>query len=303
MFKKFLVVAMAVCMATTLTFAASKGTSGAQFLKIIAAPRPAAMGGAYAAMSDDVNSIVFNPSGLAFLKKKEAVLVQNSWIQDISNQYLAFGMPTENMGTFGLSVIMLSITDIDHRDNLANDLGSYDARDMAVSLAYARCLNEQWGVGLNAKIIQSKIEDESASAFAVDIGGLYKVSERVDLGLVIQNLGTEVKFISEGDPLPMTVRLGGGYTPINDLLLGLDVVYPNDSDIYASIGGEYNLKVIEKFEFPIRAGYRSGMETGGLSGLNAGLGVLYNNFLGVDFTWTPVGDLGDSMKFGLRLKF
>ncbi|MCB4792827.1 MAG: hypothetical protein LHV68_13240 [Elusimicrobia bacterium] len=128
-------------------------------------------------------------------------------------------------------------------------------------------------------------------------------TDKVDIGLAIQNLGTKIKFIDEADFLPMTVKAGGVYKLNSDLTLGADINYPNDSDIYVSAGAEYTVKSGERLEFPIRAGYRTGMQAGGLSGLGTGLGMLYNKTLGINLAWTPEGDLGDSLKFGLDIKF
>ena len=301
--RKLILTAMVFSLCISSSYSASKGTSGAQFLKVIAAPRVAALAGTYAAVNDDVNSIVCNPAGLAGLQKKEVVLVQNNWIQDIANQYFAYGMPIGKAGTLGVSVIMLSVKDINKVNNSAVAQGTYGTADTAVSLAYAAKLGEKLSVGLNAKSISSKIDDVSASAMAADIGGQYKASEKLNIGLVAENVGTELKFIAEGDPLPMLIKLGGAYTVAGTFLLALDVNSPNDGDVYVGVGSEYCIAAGEKLVFPVRVGYRTGMETGGLSGLGTGAGILYNNLFGVDFAWTPVGDLGDSVKFGLRFIF
>ncbi|MCB4791595.1 MAG: PorV/PorQ family protein [Elusimicrobia bacterium] len=303
MFKKLCLSIMVLSISAVFSFSASKGTSGAQFLKIVTAPRPAALGGTFAGFSGDVNCMAVNPAGLSTLDMKEASLNQNNWMEGISNQYIAFGMPVNNDSALGVNVTMLSVKDITRTDTSGNTNGTYDASDLAVGIAYARKVAESLSLGLNAKMINSKIENENASAYGVDIGGLYKANEKVDIGLCVQNLGTKMKFIDEADSLPMIVKAGGAYKMNSELTLGADINYPNDSDIYLSAGAEYYIKSGDKLEFPIRAGYRTGMQTGGLSGLGTGLGVLYNKTLGINLAWTPEGDLGDSVKFGLDIKF
>ena len=101
---RFVLASIGVFMLANLGFAASQGTSGAQFLQIIAAPRAAAMGGAYTALCDDVNSIGFNPAGLGYLEKNEISLAQNNWIQGVSNQYLAAVVPVRSFGSLGLYI-------------------------------------------------------------------------------------------------------------------------------------------------------------------------------------------------------
>ena len=303
MVRKQLVILAAMCVMVSQGFAAGAGTSGAQFLKILAAPGPAAMAGVYTAFSGDVNSMAVNPAGMASMSKKELAVVQNSWIQDISNQYLAFGMPVEKVGVFGLGVTMVSITDMIKRDNTGADTGTFDASDMAIGLSYAKGLSTKLDLGLNLKSISCTIDDEKATAMAADIGFLYKVSKKVDMGLVAQNVGTEIKFIEEGDPLPMTIKLGWLYKPMEALKAGIDVSMPNDADVYAGIGGEYTITAGDKLMFPIRLGYRSGVDTEDLSGLSVGAGICYNKVAAIDFAWVPMGILGDTIKFGVAFKF
>ena len=44
--------------------------TGAAFLKIGTGARPAALGGAYTALADDVNAIYYNPGALARLQRR-----------------------------------------------------------------------------------------------------------------------------------------------------------------------------------------------------------------------------------------
>jgi hypothetical protein len=164
-------------------------------------------------------------------------------------------------------------------------------------------LSNNFSFGLNVKTINQKIDDQTASGMAADAGFLFKSSPKLDLGVSVLNMGSGIKFINEADPLPTTVRTGACYKPIEKLKLGVDASKPNDADANFGIGAEYCVKAGEKLVFPVRAGYRTGYETEQLSGLAAGVGVMYNNVLGFDFAWAPMGILGDTMKFGLSFKF
>jgi hypothetical protein len=304
MFRKTISILSVIVLATSAGYCASQGTSGAQFLEIVASPRAAALGSAFTAFADDVNSIAFNPAGLAFLKKNEIALVQNNWIQDISNQYLAFAVPT-SAGTFGLNVEYLSISNIVRRDNTgAADGTTFGSSNMSASLAYALCLGENFSFGLNIKSISETIDTSNASGVAGDFGLIYKASSKVNIGASVLNVGSNIKFIDEADPLPTTVKAGFMYAPVDSLKIGVDASMPNDADANYGAGIEYSLKAGEKLVFPIRVGYRSGNETDDqLSGFSAGCGVMFNNVLGIDFAWVPMGVLGNSMQFGLSYKF
>lgn len=302
MFKKSILFIIALTVLTHTTHAGTKGTSGVQSLKVIASPKLSAMGEAFCAVDGDVNCIASNPAGLSFMQKSEVSLVQNNWIDDITNQYLAFGMPAK-LGTLGLSANILSIKDIIGRDESGSLTSNYNANETIIGLSYASQISTKLGIGLNAKMISGKIDAESASGYGADVGALYKASEQINIGLVVQSVGTEIKYISEGDPLPMNIKLGAAYNAMDNLLLALDLNSPNDNDIKGGTGIEYILQAGESLQIPIRAGYRTGLDTEGLSGLGAGAGVMWNNKFGIDLSWNPMGDVfGDSLKLGIHLK-
>ena len=228
MFKKLSLGFLAVCFVVSISFAGGKGTAGGQFLKIIGGARPAALGGAFGAVSDDVNSIGANPAGLAYLPKSEAAATYTVWFQDIKYNYLAFGMPTK-MGTFGLGINMLSVTGIPKTDNIGAYVGGSTAEtatkfgesDTAITLAYSKVLSDSLGLGLNLKIINMSIDDKSASSFAADLGCLCKVSPKLDLGLALQNAGGTIKFIDVADPLPMNLKIGSKLQATEKLIITL----------------------------------------------------------------------------------
>ncbi|MCB4792828.1 MAG: hypothetical protein LHV68_13245 [Elusimicrobia bacterium] len=83
----------------------------------------------------------------------------------------SIALPVNNNSAIGVNVTMLSVTDITRTDTSGNMLGTYSAADMAVGVAYAREAGDFLSLGINAKMISSKIENEQASAYGIDIGG------------------------------------------------------------------------------------------------------------------------------------
>lgn len=168
--KKYLSMVIIFFAFTGIAHGASQGTSGAQFLQIVSSPRAAALGAAFTAFCDDVNCIEFNPGGLAYLTKNEVSLVQNNWIQGVSNQYLAFAMPTSK-GTFGLNVVMLNVGGMIRADEQDNEGGTFGATDQSASLAFARSFfNGRFGVGVNVRSINQKIDTQSVTGMSSDLG-------------------------------------------------------------------------------------------------------------------------------------
>ncbi|HJT24007.1 MAG TPA: UPF0164 family protein, partial [bacterium] len=72
-------------------WAGNVGTTTADILKINNGIRPAAMGGAYTAMGDDLYSINYNPAGLSYIKASQIVFFHLDSLASIQYEYLAFG--------------------------------------------------------------------------------------------------------------------------------------------------------------------------------------------------------------------
>ncbi len=80
-------------------------------------------------------------------------------------------------------------------------VGSYTANDKVIQLAYGS-MYSNFEYGISAKMIRQKILDSSANAYAIDLGGQYKLKTTdeigdIKLGATINNIGTRVKFDQE----------------------------------------------------------------------------------------------------------
>ncbi|MEW6557064.1 MAG: PorV/PorQ family protein [Elusimicrobiota bacterium] len=282
-----------------------RGTSGAQFLKVGAGARAVGMGEAFSGIADDVSTIYWNPSGLANLEKPAFEAMYSKWFQDMNYQFIAFAYPT-SIGTFGLSLSGFDVDDIEKREeDTAEPISEFGATDIAYTISYSKKLMEGLATGVNIKFISQGIDDEAATAFASDIGALYKTPiAKLTAGLVLQNFGSKLKFVDVPDPLPTKIKLGFGYRLLADkLTVGLDINAPNDNQIYASIGAEYISKIVADLSGSIRAGYKTGQETGnGFDWFTTGAGLGYKNF-NFNFAWVPYGDLGSTFRYSLVVRF
>ena len=286
----------------------SEGTTGANFLKLKVGARGVGMGGAFCAIADDVGAIYWNPAGLGQLERKEVSLMYLKWWEGINYQFLGYAHPLGRNGVIGGSINYLTINDIDGYGEDGMPLDNLRAYDLAVTLSYGRKImgnkkiSDQWKVGLfggiNIKFIQEKLDDKSAVAYALDIGSLYKTPvENLSFGFNIQNLGGEIKFVEEGDELPLNIKLGTGYRLLNgDLLLALDYNLPNDNDGYINTGVEYCLWD----KISLRLGYGSNNEVE--EGISYGLGM-NNGEIGLDYAFEPYGILGDTHRVSLSWRF
>lgn len=289
---------------------AGTGTTAANFLKFAISAREAGLAGAYSALGDDSSSIFANPAGLNYVKGKELSFGFASYLQDSKVGILSY--TTNYKGSrigFGLSAY--TIDSIERRglidvSGVMGASGSFSATDMAFYLAYAKTnaissLMDNIDFGANLKLINSKIDNSSAFAVAGDMGFLYKYSDEVKISLSLSNLGTDMKYEQESDPLPLNLRAGMSYK-ISKMLLACEISeYFREENFYPSLGLEYELRE----GFTLRSGYKFGYDTGNLgayTGLSAGFGIKASG-IGIDYAYSPFGDLGDIHRFDFKIKF
>jgi hypothetical protein len=239
------------------------GTTTADILKINEGARPAAMGGAYTAMGDDIYSISYNPAGLSYLKASQLVIMHLDSLADIEYEYLSFGTAWGSGNVLALNATYRHEPPIDNN----NGNPAVNSDDLLASLSYAMKFGSNFRGGLTAKYLKSDLAFYSATAFAVDLG---VVLDHLPLGIragaAIQNLGTGMTFTpggsgsSSGSPsesLPLFLRFGLGTHQVidgnKDLNIGVELFKPSDQDIKLGLGGEY--WVFPEL-FVVRAGYK-----------------------------------------------
>ncbi|HEX4046443.1 MAG TPA: PorV/PorQ family protein [Elusimicrobiota bacterium] len=296
--------------------AGSKGTSGAQFLEIAPGARPAAMGGAFAGIADDVHSVYYNPAGLANLQRVEITGMDDQYFQGVDYDFAALAVPLlsfekntieekNSLGVLGFGVYNLSLGDIPTQGNTetAAPTGTFASQDVAYALSYAYALRgSDLALGATAKYVTSTLDGYNASAFAADAGALYR-HDQWSLGAGLRNLGTRYGFAGQSDPLPMLAYAGGGFQLTSRWLLSAEVDAPRDNNLVFAAGTEYVHPFTSRLSGALRGGYNTAAtDAGGFSGASFGGGLTYGNF-GFDYAFIPFGDLGNTSRYSLVVKF
>lgn len=264
------------------------GTTGADILKVPIGVRPAALGGTYSAIGDDVYVIDYNPAGLARVSKYSLGLDHVQGFADVQIESLSAAIPTKNYGNLGAQIIYRHMPDI--QNTLATD-PTVSASDIVVTFADG----QQFGkiaVGGAFKTIVSTLAEKQAFTNAIDLGFKIQLWD-TDLAAVVQNIGPGVQYQPNpqgSDPLPLTFRLGAArpliVSPASTLLAAGEVFYVNNEGTQASVGVEYWHRSI----LAIRAGYRFS-DSGNLGGgFSAGAALRYN--IGklqyeIGYAWRP----------------
>src|SRR5260370_22947334 len=88
------------------------GTAGADILKVPIGVRPAALGGTYAALGDDVYVIGYNPAGLARVSKYSLGIDHIEGFAGVQVESLSAAIPPRHYGNFGAQLVYRPMPDI-----------------------------------------------------------------------------------------------------------------------------------------------------------------------------------------------
>jgi len=281
------------------------GNSSAQFLKINPGGRTPGLGNAGTSLSGMAESLFYNPSGLGYLENTEISGNYSKWFEKMNYSSAAVGVPVKNIGTFGAGFIGLFYGDIpiviqDSSGELSNTGDNTSANDIAFYLSYGRKLMNIFSAGVNIKLINQTLEEETATSVSFDISGMTKLLEdKLGIGFVIQNIGTKAKFMKSEYNLPLIIKLGTGYEVLkykkHTGLLVMDVIKPMDDNFKFNAGLEYGFNKM----IYIRGGYQAGYDLNTFT-IGGGLNLpIKSNYTRVDYAYVPYGSLGATHRIGL----
>ncbi|HNQ12160.1 MAG TPA: type IX secretion system outer membrane channel protein PorV [Bacteroidia bacterium] len=226
-------------------------TTSVPFLIIGPEARAGGMGDAGVASSPDANSIHWNPSKLAFLKKKTGFAISYTpWLRqlvpDINLAYVTGYHTLKNEQTVGASLRYFSLGNITFTDDKGNVTGQFNPNEFSFDIAYARKLSENLSGGIALRYIYSNltggvdltggINTKPGQSVSADLSVYYE--KEIELsgrdavfssGLNISNIGSKISYTETGnkDFIPTNLRLGPGLkiklNEYNELGLALDI--------------------------------------------------------------------------------
>ena len=184
--------------------------TGFSFLRIEPSARAAALGGSFSAMfGDDANAMFYNPALLNDQMHRALSVSFVNHVSDLRASFIAFGLHEDRIGSMGVGVRFLNWGKLTETDEQGNDLGSFSANDLAITLGVSRVYADRVRFGVNLHSILSSVSSFRSSALALDLGILYHSIEGDftfsasvnNLGVVLNSLG------SVTDELPLDFRL------------------------------------------------------------------------------------------------
>ncbi len=279
------------------------GSAGFQILELGYSARDLSLASSSDAITSEPIAIFTNPAGLAFGESTSGVgldimLTHRSYIAGTTVDL--FGTRFRGAGmSFGTSLLLSSVPDIQIRSTPGESQGTFSARDFVFALGAARRFGRM-DVGVSAMYLYEKLFVYQSTGLAFNAGVKYSPVRNVELGMSAGNIGSSSAMIAQKIALPVFLRLGGSYTRAIGDGFGLtgfaDAATFKSGGITPAIGAELNFKDLIRF----RAGYASGSE---MTGFSFGAGVNYE-FLQFDYSYIPLKlDFGNSQTFTLSFLF
>jgi len=302
----------------------SAGTAGAAFLKIEPGSRPVGMGGAFAGLANDINTIFWNPAGLTSVHTRELTAMQHFSFVDINNQSIGYAQRAKQF-VWGASFLG-SFTEIERR------IGPTETPDSTVTvggfatgLSLAYPLGQTASIGGTAKLVSQQLDIQNIYGAAADLGVILRlVDNHLGVGLTVQNAGV----LSGGENLPISLRAGLAYRTWNEIQAASDAEESEvekmmpPRELWAFVADAHLPLIdanpsfhigVERWFYDViaaRVGYRIGLNENPSDGLSIGIGVrrggldsLANIDFQFDYAFVPDAYVGDSHRISVITRF
>lgn len=320
------------------------GENAAEFLSLRPSARALGLAEAYGPVAEGPDAMYWNPAGLADLDRPEFAYTRTQYLRLFSHDYYAAATPAAWAGgALGFAATVFQEDLIPVVDKNGVELTSFRPHSEVLSFGWARALsrggelsnrpdaattwdfpgtvrprsfyddpwNSTLAVGIAGKVIYQRYFTVRATAFAADLGALWRPDflRGLSFSAAARNLGSKIKFTKEESHLPSELSLGVAYDARIEeqhrLLPALEIHLPYYGRPSAGLGFEYSR---HSRDSGTRVSWRAGYNTQAtydqtpLSGLCAGLGFQLSA-LSADFAFQPYDALGDVFRISLGYRF
>ena len=197
--------------ATQGTVAQSNTSSVFRFLDITPTARSAGLGGNHVGLYNaDFSLIHLNP---AYLSSANSGSISASYINFLADANMGFSSGAyefEKIGTVAAGIRFVGYGEFDLLDENGNDLGNFNANDVAITGAYSLQVMDKLTAGAGIDFIHSSYDRFKSSALAFSGGLFYQDStHHFSAGISIRNLGGQITaYDDRREPIPLDVSIG-----------------------------------------------------------------------------------------------
>ena len=287
---------LSILTAIVLPFGAAFGQSAdggyaGSFFQVAIGARPAAMGGAYLAVSNDGAGPLFNPAGVADLKFPLFGSSYRAMQLGRKMGYVTALFPVRNQATLGFHWLYAGSGSVTVRDESGIDLGrDFSFNNHVFGLVFAKRFSDIVAAGAKLNYLAASFPETHANGISFDFGGTLYVDELMGrekkdklpvtdlrVALAVRHIGGEYRWTDEKymaafttgglsaeqtDKVPVDAGLGvSGRLFKNKLLLATDIVKSQYQSLAFHGGAEFFVTP----ELALRGGYgdkRFGVGTG-----------------------------------------
>ncbi len=320
-----------------LTIAQVGGEHIYNFLNVPTSARNAALGGKVLTFIDDVNQPTWNPAMINQEMDNQLGVNYVNYLTDINYGSLNYAyLVDRHIGTIHGGITFVDYGEMIGADENGIETGTFKARDIAVSIGYARQIPWQnFYVGANLKWINQTIENYSSNGVSADVALLFYDDDKpFIITAVVRNMGYQITLFDETrEKLPLAVELGFSYQleqiPLKwyitaENLQRWKIAIANPSDNETSIDGSVSIKnptVIDTFtrhfivggelfsnkNFNLRLGYNFRRakelrltEARTFAGFSFGFGIKLNKRMKFNYAYTKYHPVSNSSTFSLQ---
>ena len=256
--------------------ASNGGRTAADFLQIGVGASAAGMGGAYTAVAEGAEGAYWNPAMLTATDGRELSLSHFSWYQDLKLEHGAYAHNLNERTTIAASMTYLGYGTIEGYDRFGNSSGEVTAYDWVGGLSVGYAINDRVSAGVTWKYVTQKLHTTSASAMAADFGLRYQW-DRITVGAVAANIGSDMTFETESEHLPAAARIAVAVVPFD---YGFRTAIEFEKRFYGDAVIRHGVELNFEQRYFLRTGYNFYLEDESNAfsdGLSLGAGLQYGS--------------------------